>query len=102
MNLFSTLIGAAVTAALSFITWYLKRIVSKMNTRDKVDLVTLRGMLYLEHDILMRKEMTVQELHDYEELYDVYHSIGGNGTATVLFEEVKKHYEDRCKHTADN
>ena len=44
-----------------------------------------RYQLYLE-----RETITKEEYKDFEELYQVYHRLGGNGTGTRMWDEIKK------------
>ena len=56
------------------------------------------GLLALLHDrlyqacqcLIARGHCTINDLKNTEYLYESYHSLGGNGTGTELFERVKK------------
>ena len=54
-------------------------------------------MLLLRHELKEyyqmysdRGSITMTELEEYIEIYETYHSLGGNGLTTKLLEEVKK------------
>lgn len=52
--------------------------------------ILLRNSLMQDHTRLMEQGyLTSYQLRDFEESYSVYHSEGGNGTATKWLEEIK-------------
>lgn len=51
--------------------------------------IVLRYMLYRYHSQFMQKAfITSDEYNDYKEMYDVYHALGGNGSATKWWHEI--------------
>lgn len=54
-------------------------------------IVTLHMRLYeLCQDALDRGYITTEQLRNAEEVYNVYHSLGGNGTGTALYNRMQK------------
>lgn len=55
------------------------------------------GMVAILHNMVYRQgkqyiakgEISVEDMKDYEYLYNAYHSLGGNGTGTEIYERVK-------------
>lgn len=43
------------------------------------------GMSYIE-----KEEITLSDLENFEGIYNAYHSLGGNGTGTEIYERVKE------------
>ena len=48
-------------------------------------------MLKQQYNIHMKnKQITLDDLEDFSDMYEVYHAAGGNGTGTKMFEDIKK------------
>lgn len=50
----------------------------------------LHNMVYNQgKEYISAGKITVEDMKDYEYLYNTYHELGGNGTGTEIFERVK-------------
>jgi lysophospholipid acyltransferase (LPLAT)-like uncharacterized protein len=50
----------------------------------------LHNMVYVQGKAYIDKgKISVSDMKDYEYLYNAYHSLGGNGTGTEIYERVK-------------
>lgn len=49
---------------------------------DKLNLIYEMGEFY--------EGIEVDELHNAENIYNAYHALGGNGTGTKIYEDIKK------------
>ena len=73
---------------------------NKKNNNDKAMMLLLRGQLSAFHTKFMSKgNISDEDLGSFEEMYEVYHSLGGNGIGTVWKNDLeklerKKEYED--------
>lgn len=54
-------------------------------------MLMLRYMMQRYHTEYMLQEfVTTEQYRNFEEIYNVYHSLKGNGTATKWFDEIKE------------
>jgi hypothetical protein len=82
------LFGLAITG----LTFCVNHIRNKMKEQETVK----EGMVALLHDRLFQSgmyyldkgEISVLELQNFEDLYNAYHKLGGNGTGTEIYERV--------------
>lgn len=73
------------------------RLSLRMKGRAREQDLVKEGVLALLHDrlysacesLIQKGSCEVAEMKNLEYLYDTYHSLGGNGTGTELFERVK-------------
>lgn len=87
----------AFTLIISFLSFLIKRLYSKFKKEYITQKQLKEGMLAILHDRLYqlctsyieRDSVTVDELANLEYLYRSYHSLGGNGTGTALFNRCK-------------
>ena len=78
-------------------TIILKKIYSEFKKTVTDNKVMKQGLVALLHNSLFRNcteyikrgEISANELDNLEELYNSYHSLGGNGTGTALYERCK-------------
>jgi hypothetical protein len=90
-----TALFGAVTASLS---WMVKLLWQKQKCQTKEHEAIKEGMLALLHDRIYQSYTicenkgyaSIHDLENLEFLYQPYHSLGGNGTGTELFERMKK------------
>lgn len=75
----------------SFLLYIAQRRDQKQDTRTKAILVLLHDAVYRNCERAIRRGYTtLMEFDNITELYNVYHSMGGNGTGTELYERVRK------------
>lgn len=86
-----TTYATALTALVSYIVWLLKRETKVRGANSKGTMLLLRGQLKSYHkEYVERGWITSVELEEYMEIYNAYHSLGGNGVATHWKEDVEK------------
>lgn len=86
-----------LTAISSGAVFILKKVYSDFKKESQEQKSMKQGVVAILHDILFKNcehyikkgEITVSELDNLEGLYKSYHSLGGNGTGTELFERCK-------------
>ena len=82
---------AASPVILGYIVWLLKRQNRKRDANSKGTLLLLRVQLIEYHrEWMERGYSTKHGIENFMEMYEAYHSLGGNGMVTHLLEEVKE------------
>ena len=80
-----------LTALMGFIVWLLKKQQMARDANSKGTMLLLRVQLIEYHEKWTeRGYITKHGLENFIEMYDAYHSLGGNGMVTKLLEEIKK------------
>ena len=82
------LFGLAITG----LTFCINELKKKLKEQEAVK----EGMVALLHDRLFQSgmyyldkgEISVSELQNFDDLYNAYHRLGGNGTGTEIYERV--------------
>lgn len=91
ISIITSIVSIIVTAVSGYIVWYLQQHVNKKDNTSKALMLLLRHELKEYYQMYSeRGSITMTELEEYIEIYETYHSLGGNGLATKLLEEVKK------------
>ena len=109
LDLFKNSFGIILTAFMGYVIWLLQeqkkeqKKLKEMQEEEKkqseatnkalVDgvMLQLRYMLQRYHTEYMLQEfVTTEQYRNFEEIYNVYHSLKGNGTATKWFDEIKE------------
>lgn len=81
----------ALPAILGYIVWLLKRQNRKRDANSKGTMLLLRVQLIEYHrEWMERGYSTKHGIENFMEMYEAYHSLGGNGMVTHLLEEVKE------------
>lgn len=76
---------------LGYVVWLLKNQKKDRDANSKGTMLLLRVQLIEYHEKWTeRGYITKHELENFIEMYDAYHSLGGNGMVTKLLEEIKK------------
>lgn len=84
-------INIVLTALTSYIVWLLKKQRSDREGTNKAVALLLRRELNELHERFMEKEhISSGQFATFQDIYDTYHDLGGNGTATRWYEDVKK------------
>ncbi|MFG6378372.1 MAG: hypothetical protein K1W19_08675 [Lachnospiraceae bacterium] len=77
--------------ALGYIVWLLKRQKKDRDANGKGTMLLLRVQLIEYHDRYMALgEIPSYAYENFCEMYDAYHSLGGNGMITKMYEEVQE------------
>lgn len=83
------LVGA--NAGVSYIIWTLKQRDKHKDYADKALVVLLRRDLREMYYSLKNKQtISAEDFNDFEEIYQVYHALGGNGSGTSMYEKIKE------------
>ena len=76
---------------LGYIVWLLKRQKRDRDANSKGTMLLLRVQLIEYHEEWMaRGYVTKHGIQKFIEMYEAYHSLGGNGMVTHLLEEVEE------------
>ena len=76
---------------LGYVVWLLKNQKKDRDANSKGTMLLLRVQLIEYHEKWTeRGYITKHGLENFIEMYDAYHSLGGNGMVTKLLEEIKK------------
>lgn len=96
MTLLPTLMG--------YIVWLLKRQKKDRDANSKGTMLLLRVQLIEYHDKYMRrKEIPSYAYSNFCEMYNAYHSLGGNGMVTKMYNEIEElHLKTNHKEVSDN
>lgn len=91
INIITSIVSIIVTAVSGYIVWYLQQHVNKKDNTSKALMLLLRHELKeYYYTYKNRGYISLSELEEYNEIYEIYHALGGNGIATKMLEEVKK------------
>lgn len=81
----------ALPILLSYIVYVLKKQNGKRDANSKGTMLLLRVQLIEYHEKwIERGYITKHGLENFIEMYNAYHSLGGNGMVTHLLEEVRE------------
>ena len=81
----------ALPILLSYIVYVLKKQNGKRDANSKGTMLLLRVQLIEYHEKwIERGYITKNGLENFIEMYNAYHSLGGNGMVTHLLEEVQE------------
>lgn len=81
----------ALPILLGYIVWLLKNQKKDRDANSKGTMLLLRVQLIEYHEKwTQRGYITKHGIQNFIEMYDAYHSLGGNGMVTHLLEEVKE------------
>ena len=81
----------ALPVILGYIVWLLKEQRAERNANNKGMILLLRvKMIEYHKEWTERGYITAHGIENFLEMYDAYHSLGGNGMVTHLKEDVQK------------
>ena len=81
----------ALPILLTYIVWLLKRQKRDRSANSRGTMLLLRVQLIDYHDKYMEKgERPSYAYENFCEMYDAYHSLGGNGMITKMHDEIEK------------
>lgn len=85
------IITISLPIILGYIVWLLKEQKKDRDANSKGTMLLLRAKLIEYHkEWTDRNYITTHGIQNFLEMYDAYHSLGGNGMVTHLKEEVEK------------
>lgn len=82
---------AILPVLLGYIVWLLKKQKKDRDANSRGTMLLLRVQLIEYHEEWMKRGyITKHGIENFLEMYNAYHSLGGNGMVTHLLEEVKE------------
>lgn len=86
LTVLNTALTIILTSLCGYITWYLqKKFSDKSATAEALKVLLRKELRELYNEANSRGFVTTDELDEYTKLYEAYHSLGGNGTGTILY-----------------
>ena len=80
-----------LTALMGYIVWLLKKQKRDRDANSKGPMLLLRVQLIEYHDKYMRLgEIPSYAYENFNEMYDAYHKLGGNGMVTKMKQEIEE------------
>lgn len=80
-----------LTALMGYIVWLLKKQKRDRDANSKGTMLLLRVQLIEYHDKYMRLgEIPSYAYENFNEMYDAYHKLGGNGMVTKTKQEIEE------------
>ena len=80
-----------LTALMGYIVWLLKKQKRDRDANSKGTMLLLRVQLIEYHDKYMRiGEIPSYAYENFNEMYDAYHKLGGNGMVTKVKQEIEE------------
>lgn len=77
--------------ALGYIVWLLQQQKKDKNANERETMLLLRVQLIEYHTKYMRLgEIPSYAYQNFEEMYEAYHDLGGNGMVKKMYEEIKE------------
>ena len=77
--------------ALGYIVWLLQHQKKDKNANERGTMLLLRVQLIEYHTKYMRLgEIPSYAYQNFEEMYEAYHDLGGNGMVKKMYEEIKE------------
>lgn len=90
MDNIMTLLTACVPVILGYIVWLLKEQKKDRDANSRGTMLLLKVKLIEYHDEWTKRGyVTTHGIQNFLEMYDAYHSLGGNGMVTHLKGEVE-------------
>lgn len=82
---------ATLPVLMGYIVWLLKRQKKDRDANSRGTMLLLRVQLIEYHEEWMKRGyITKHGIENFLEMYNAYHSLGGNGMVTHLLEEVEE------------
>lgn len=80
-----------LTALMGYIVWLLKKQKRDRDANSKGTMLLLRVQLIEYHDKYMQLgEIPSYAYENFNEMYDTYHKLGGNGMVTKMKQEIEE------------
>lgn len=87
----TTVFTVIATPLLSLVVWQLQRMIQAKENDSRGLKLLLKAQMKEYHDeYIKRGSITSDELADFREMYEVYHSLHGNGQGTIWKDDVEK------------
>lgn len=80
-----------LTSLMGYIVWLLKRQKNDRDANSRGTMLLLRVQLIEYHDKYMKLgEIPSYAYQNFQEMYDAYHQLGGNGMVTKMKNEIEE------------
>ena len=80
-----------LTALMGYIVWILKHQKKDRDANSKGTMLLLRVQIIGYHDKYIREgKIPSYAYENFDEMYQAYHELGGNGMITKMYEEVQE------------
>lgn len=91
MDILNSVLSIILTGVMGYVVWLLQNHKSSKDDTKMALVILLRETIEWRYQLYLEREtITKEEYKDFEELYQVYHRLGGNGTGTRMWDEIKK------------
>jgi hypothetical protein len=88
---YTAILSAAMPTLMGYIVWLLQRQKKDRDANSKGTMLLLRVQLIEYHDKYTAKGFISSNAYaNFCEMYDAYHSLGGNGMVTKMKEEIEE------------
>lgn len=90
MQIIGEILVVIATAISTYSVWLLQNHKKKKDlTQEALKLLMKKELRDIHHICTERGHITVAEMEHVSEVYEIYHNMGGNGTGTLLYENMK-------------
>lgn len=87
----STVVSVVVTSFCGYLVWWLQKHSDKKDAEREGIKLLLRSVLKEYYNTYKQDgKISSDDFTEYEEMYNAYHHLGGNGTATKWFDKIKE------------
>ena len=91
MQIISVALPIVLTSLMGYIVWLLKEQKKDRDANSRGTMLLLRVQLIEYHSKYMSlKEIPSYAYDNFEEMYQAYHELGGNGMVTKMHEEIQE------------
>lgn len=91
MQTYTIALPIVLTSLLGYLVWVLKEQKKDRDANSKGTMLLLRVQLIEYHEKYMRlKEIPSYAYQNFDEMYNAYHALGGNGMVTKMYEEIQE------------
>lgn len=90
-EIITTVVSVVVTSFCGYLVWWLqKHSDNKDAEREGIKLLLRSVLKEYYNEYKDRGKLSSEDFAEYEEMYNAYHNLGGNGTATKWFDKIKQ------------
>ena len=91
VNFVLPLLLVGVNAGVSYIIWTLKQKDKYKDYANKALVVLLkRELREMYYSLKHKQTISAEDFNDFDEVYQIYHALGGNGSGTSMYEKIKE------------
>lgn len=90
-NVISSVVSIVVTSFCGYLVWWLQKHSNNRDAeRDGIKLLLRSTMKQYYNEYKDNGKISSSDYTEFEEMYNAYHNLGGNGTATKWFNKIKE------------